>query len=601
MNSRATWRIFLTAVGLFLFIMLFERRQLDSEDRAKKREKIFPTLDSTTVNLIEVRLTNQVIRAERTNGVWRLLTPPYPAQSTPIETLLTEFAKAERRDMISPSQLTANKEKLSNFGLEPPLASIVVTQGTNRFHLQIGKRQPLSDEEIYAQPAGSPEVIVTSSTLAKLIPASANEWRSPMLLNLSDRVFDHLQIRSGQRLLEFQRDPAAQIWRISKPVAARANNERINELLKTLTTARVSEFVTDSPAADLERYGLQAPEIELAFLLGTNRVTGLEFGGSPTNDLTNVFARRLATTNVVLTPRAVTEPLLLPYKAYHDQYLLSTPATNIAQINVQFAQGGFALERQTNGLWQITQPAPMPTDQELAKYFITNLLRMEIVDFAKDVPDDADLKQFGLDAPVYSAALFTARTNGVGGFTNALATQVSFGKFLENASIYARRSDEIPVYFAQYGEVLRLPRQSWQLRDRRVFDFAATNVVALTLSLGGQTNRMTRDPNVGWSADPIRNAALEEAIFRLGMLTAMAWVDKGAQSMANRGFTTDGLAIAMEVARDGATNNAALVFGRATARGRLAATVLPGETVPTIFEFPGTLYDDLAQALGLPK
>lgn len=601
MNTRSTWRLFLAAVAVFLFIFFFESRQLDSEDRQKVRPKIFPNLDVAAVSSIEVRYTNAVIRAEKTNGVWRLLTPPYPAQATPIETFLANLATLERKEIIPPSEINAREGGLKQFGLETPNATVVINQSTNRFQLYLGARTPLI-EGLYAQIPGSTEVIVTDPSVARLLPQSATEWRSPMLISLAGREFDHIQIRAGARLLEFGRDPAQPLWRISKPTAARANAERINSLLQTLATARVTEFVSDSPNVDLERFGLQTPELEVAFLQGTNRVIGLDFGASPTNDPGQVYARRLTTTNIVLTSRAVTEPLLQGFKAFHDQRLLSTPADEISQIATKHPAGGFTLEKQTNGLWQITQPAPMATDQDLAKLFVTNLLRMEIVDFPKDVPDEADLKQFGLDAPRYSVSLFTARTNGLGGLTNALATQLNFGTNLFNGGVYARRSDEIPVYLALDGEMLMLPRHAWQLRYRRVFDFSPTNVTALVLSYQGQTNRIARDTSQAWNADPIVHAAVEEAVFRLGLLFANAWVDKGAQSMANRGFTPGSLTIAAEVTRDGVAAPVALMFGRRTARGNyFAATVLPGETEPTIFEFSKTLYDDLAQALGLPK
>lgn len=597
MNSSGTWRLFLAAIALFAFIYFVESRP-DKSKEAGIPNRIF-SLQPGQVSGVEIMLSNQVLRAERTNDSWRLITPFYPAQGTPIESFVARVTGLPRLEVISASEVSAQPGKLKDFGLEPPAAILTLLQGTNRYYLHLGSRVPITDQ-IYAQTPGSGEVVVTDSSILKAIPATPNEWRSAMLLNLANRPFDHVQIRAGQRLLEFERDVTNEIWRISKPTPARANNDRITQVLQQLTTARVKEFVTDSPAADLERYGLQTPELELSFALETNRVTALEFGSSPTNDPANVYVRRPTTTNIVLVSRELFDALSLPYKAYHDPRLVSVDAAQVTQIRVN-GTNGFAVARQTNGLWQITEPAPMAADQELMQFFITNLLTLEIVDFAKDVPTDADLKQFGLAPPRFSFALFNTRTNSAGALTNMLMTQVDFGTNKSDGALYARRSDETPVYVTPIGDISwSLPHAAWQLRDRRIFDLDPKEIAAVTVSYRGQTNRYARLAT-GWNADPIANAVTEEAVFRLAKLRAQMWRDRGGQSLARSGFARDGLMVTVEFSRNGVVTPIPISFGRKIIRNIYAATVLPGDNELTLFDFPGDLYQDLARAFSLPQ
>jgi hypothetical protein len=592
MNSKTTWRLFFLAIAMFAFIYFIDRKA--PQKAAAGKTLIFPKLAANNVTSLEIQTTNMLIKAERTNETWRLTRPFYPAQSTPIDSFVNALTGLPKYDVISASEVSAQPGKLKDYGLEPPTAVFTVSQGTNRYTLQLGAPTPLRDQ-LYATIPGSGEVLVTDASILRTLPASVNNWRSPMLLDLEATRFDHIQIRSGQRAMEFELDSTNLVWRISKPTPARANNQRIVELLQQLRAARVKQFVTDAPSADLERYGLQTPSLELWFLSDTNRVTGLEFGASPTNDPSGVFVRRLSTTNIVLAGRELLDALSLPAKAYHDPRLISVDPNQLTMIQVKGANP-FTLAR-TNGLWAITEPTPIPADTNLVKAFLTNFLEMTIENFAKDVPTDADLKQFGLAPPRISYALFVARTNSAGGMTNALFTQADFGVVTADGLMYARRTDETPVYETPNIAYL-LPSAAWQLRDRQIYDFAAKDIVSITIYSGGKTNRVRRGPQ-GWDNDPIRNAALEATLVNLGELHAHQWVDKGTRRMAMLGFQKDSPMLEVELKPGSPTAPPPISFGKKGVRNNVyAATVLPGDVEPTLFEFPGELYDSLLNAFG---
>jgi hypothetical protein len=596
MNSKTTWRLFIAAIALFAFIVFVERRNPEQKVSAEKN-LIFQKLPANSVTGLEIQTTNIVIRAERTNDVWRLTRPFYPAQSTPIDSFVAALTALPKFDVISASEVSAQQGKLKDYGLEPPAAVFTVSQGSNRYTLQIGNLTALRDQ-LYAAVPGSGEVLVTDASILRALPASVNDWRSPMLLQLAGRPFDHIQIRSGQSVLEFEQDTTNHVWRISKPTPARANDQRITALLQQLSAARVKQFVTDSPTADLDRYGLQTPALELSFSLDTNRVTALEFGASPTNDPGGVYVRRVSTTNIVLASHELLDSLSLPYKAFHDPHLISSDPNQLTVVQIK-GPAPFTLARQTNGLWAISEPAALPADPGLVKAFLTNLVEMTIENFAKDVPTDADLKNFGLLPPHISYALFTARTNGTGGTTNGLLTEIGFGSNTAEGLVYARRNDETPVYETPNIAYL-LPSAAWQLRDRQIFDFAATNVLAIDIYSGGKTNRSVRTPQ-GWSpADPIRNAALEEVVLRLGQLRARNWIDKGARRMSALGFQKDGVMLEVElVPGSAAVAPPPISFGKQGVRNNVyGATVLPGDVEPTLFEFPGDLYQSVLNAFG---
>lgn len=594
MSSKTTWRLFLLAVGLFAYIYFVDTREKKSNARAT--QLVFGGLQANAIGAVEVHLSNQVVRAEKTNDSWRLTTPLYPAQATPIESFLETLTDLEKKFVISPSEVSAQPGKLKDYGLEPPLLSVSIAIGSNRHHLYLGARTPISDG-IYAQMAGSGEVLVTDSAILKAIPTNADQWRSPFLAQLAERQFDHIQIRAAQRVIEFERDATNQVWRISKPTPGRANNERVRQIIQGLNVARVNQFVTDSPGADLERFGLQTPALELSLFLDTNRVSGFEFGASLTNDPGSIYVRRLSAMNIVTTARDLFDLLNLAPTEFRDRQLLSMSRDEFSVIQVN-GTNGFTLAR-TNNQWAITAPAPISTDQDLAKGFISLLLNMDIADFVKDVPTEADLKQFGLTPPQMSIALYGSNTNGAS-VTNMLLTQLDFGEQKKtDAMIYARRSDEPPVYLTADISML-LPKQSWQLRDRRLFNFAPTNVVAIAFTVGDKSYRIARRATGMWTEQLVENEKIEDFFFRLGRLMTRNWSGKGTQKTRDLGMGESRLRIEVELTPEVSKTPLKVWFGNAAVRNNIySATILPGDTEPTSFEFPGELYLEMTEGFHL--
>ncbi len=64
---------------------------------------------------------------------------------------------------------------------------------------------------------------------------------------------------------------------------------------------------------------------------------------------------------------------------------------------------------------------------------------------------------------------------------------------------------------------------SWQLRDRRIWNFDSSNVVSVTIHQEGATRKYLRDPEGEWTFAPgyqgppfINSFSTEEGIHRIG-------------------------------------------------------------------------------------
>jgi len=590
MSPKSTLWLVLVTAGLFGYIFFFEWRTPSPEELAADVKKLFPDFDPKKVTSVEIiRSNSNTIRADRTNGQWQLTLPVvYPAQSTAIENWVELFTRLNRRAWISAQEILAQKGALASFGLDEPRANVTIQHGGERIQMRLGEKTAVG-EKLYLQIVGSDGVYVTESLLMDRLPQSAVDWRDPQFLNLAGLNFDRFQIRAGAREFVLQRDATNRLWRLTTPRPARADNARIDQLFQELQTVRVSRFVSDVAAADLEPYGLHSPELTVTFGQGTNNLLVVDFGKPLTNNSALVFARRGSYPNIVAVPRRIADTLRAPYTEFLDRHLIEFAPESVTRIEVR-ADETFALQKQINGGWRVVEPQTFPADAQLVRDFLKRLNSLQIVEPEKDVVTDSDLPNYGLLPPIRQYLLKTGDHTGE---TNRLVAQIDFGTN-RNDRVFVRRVDESSVYKVGLEESGALPRAAFELRDRRIWNFATNQVRSLTIALNDQSFKLERDTNGKWRITAgqgiVNSFALEEAIYRLGQLSAKAWVTRGDKDLSRYGFTEAAHKLSIELGNGDKSEVVAVEFGAplSPSGGPYAAVQL--EWGRTVFEFPADVF-----------
>lgn len=592
------------AAGLFLYILAFERPWGGGPPPAAA-DALLQRLNPTTVTRIEIVSTQETFRVERAGATWQMTAPvAYPAEPAAINRFLEVAAQLRRLSTIAARDLSSQPRGLSDFGLQPPRTTLKFHQYTDALELRIGARTPVGDQ-LYCQLAGVDGVQVIDAAFLEYLPRSANDWRNRDLLELRGLAFNRIEVRSGSLGFELQRDPTNQHWQITKPPPAkRADNARINFITQEIQKWRIREFVTDTVSTNLETFGLQPPEAELLFGQGTNDLLTVQFGRSPTNNPSLVYARRLSHTNIVLVASDWLNALRRPVNEFRERRLLSFNPAAVDQIQIR-ADETFTLHRETNQAWRIVEPVNRPADNGLVSNLVESLGTLEVVEgegFVKDVV--TDFSPYALATPLKQYSLLSITTNG-GVITTNLLAQLSLGTNHQLDKLFARRPDENSVYAIALGESQRLPRQLFQLRDRRIWSFTTNQVTGIHIRHQGREVEFVRNAKDVWtiatnSQGLIKNVfSLEETVYRLGHLRADAWVAKGADKLPRFGFAEVDHRLDLQL-RAGETNQTLTVrFGRLSPLRRPYATVLlDGE--PVVFEFPQSLYQDVLRDLTIP-
>jgi hypothetical protein len=596
MNTRSTRNWLLIAALLCAFIVLVERHWREPPPGLPP---LLPGFRAAAVTAVHIYPAGRFeIRAERATAPsaavapWQLTKPLVaPAQAARIEALLATLEQLKpSAPPLTPDRLREPSGGDAAFGLDAPQLTLVLQENGAARQLRFGALSAPGDQ-VFVRVVGDEHIYAVDARLLSLIPREAAEWRDTSFVDVQALQFDRLLLTHAGNIIEFQRDAPGAPWRMNRPLRARVNQNRLLEALHQLHTVRVAEFVTDDPNADLDAYGLQPPEVEVAFLRGTNAVARLFFGR--TNAVGHVFARRHGLPGVVALPA---EPLQTWRQAgfddFRDRHLITLTPPPVA-VEVR-GEDSFTLLAGTNG-WRIA-PQPFPVDNAWADEFLVTLAGVE-VEFHKNAATEPDLRAAGLTEPARVIRLLGASaTHGV---TNVLA-ELRFG-LTNDQRVRVARADEDSIYALRLADFERLPWASWQLRDRHPWRFNVAEVARVVSRQGGQTREWLRAGTNSWTLAPgsqgfVNSFAVEETVHRLGELSATLWVarvaddakpEELAAARQRYGFGPETLAITCHL-HNGATHT--VEIGGVAPSGYPYAAVTFGREL-WVFEFPRALYE----------
>jgi len=544
MKSKSTVLWFLLAAALATTIWISERYLQPEATGAKF---LCAGLRAARVTGLQVVPGGaREISVLRTNHAWLLERPIcYPAQAATIDGLLDTLEKLTPAMSISTGEMSGRKNAEAEFGFDNPQFTLDLVAGDQTWHLVVGNKTAPGDG-LYVRVAGAAGAYVTDLSWLNFLPHDVNEWRDTSLVDVPDTL-DWLVITNGTQAIELRRDATNRLWRMvaGRPLAARANNQRIASALEQLRAARVSSFVTDDPKADLTTNGLAPANLDIWLGSGTNLLTAVHVGKGVTGLAGELYARREGWPAVVTTPKDPLKVWRGSVNDFRDPDLLELTAP-VAEIEVGGGNNHYILQQHGSNTWTMAgEQFPVNADQ------VTTLLRMlaglQIADFVQDVVTTSGLQSYGLLSPSRQVTLRAAV-----GDTNRVIVQLLFGATTTNNQVYVKRGDEDFVYAVAANKLVGLGLSGDFFRALRVWSFSETNVAQVTLRQNGKTRQMLRTGTNEWSLAPgsqgiINPPAIEETIHRLGELTAAGWYGRKFDDAADVGLTTNSLSVTIEL------------------------------------------------------
>lgn len=583
------------AAVLFGFIFIFQRYFQHPQPGPRY---LLPQLDAHGVRTLEILPANQMeIRVELTNGGWQLAEPiVYPAQGTSVEKLLQALQQLTVVHSISEEELRKDPKADESYGLvEPQLSVVLEGQSTNRIHF--GRRTTPGDQ-VFASVIGIDGISVVDADVLNLFPHNAEAWRETDLIDFARIQFDQVTVTNASKnpAVQLQHNSANNLWRMIAPMPTRADNDKVEAALQGLDNLQVQQFVSDDPKADLDSFGLQNPELTIAFGKGTNTLLTVAFGKESTNKPGLIYARRSDQDTIVAVSTNALGPWRGSYELFRDRHLvrLSGP---LAAIEIQ-GRDHFSLQWQTNNTWTVmTQDSQdFPADMKQTAGLAEILADLQVTDFTKDAVPKSQWSSYGLAPPARKYILTWDQSPG----SSNPPVELDFGTNADG-KVFAKRAEEEELYAIAESDFEKLPDASWEMRARQIWNFGINDVARITILQDGKTEEMIRNTN-GWSLAAgsqgiIKNdSAVESIAGELGHLTAFSWVGHGAQKLATFGFGPGGYHLSIQL-KNGEIRN--IQFGGPTRYGSPYASVKLNDE-PWIFEFPPNLFSDVQYSLMIP-
>lgn len=603
MNRKATLIWIGIAIALFLFIVLFERHWNGSSKIHKSAEKLLVGFKPELTTELRITRNKTFIRIQKTatEDSWWIVSPiRYPAQPVIVGNLLKEIAEITKQNIV-------DSMDWKKFGLDNPAITIYIKQDNYQEELHIGNYTP-DGGGVYVRLMGGEKIYVARAELRNNIPESLNGWRSKALIfTPKNTPFDRVEVRLPAGVSRpgtpfgfgIQYNPTNKTWRLFKPLNVRAEKTKVDNLLMKLLSCRITDFVSEEPREELDKYGLLMPEVELVLGNGTNDIVTIQFGKSPSNDPTQVYTYIPDYKSVVLVSKEFVDMLKIPFTELREKRLLTFIPDTINEISFR-GVSPFTLQFQTNQ-WKILEPQEMVADLTLISSLVSDLLSIQAQEFEKDVV--TDYSQYGLAQPLRQVIIKAPVTND-GVVTNIVIAQLDFGTN-GAGKFYARRPDENSVYAISESDYYRLPMEGWQLRSRLIWNIDVTNIVRVTVSKQGLAYQVLRRGDKDWVLGPgsqgvINKAGVDRAIIRLCALQANSWVARGAENRAKYGFTDDGYKISIDYRKENALQTLTLEIGGQTKSLSLYGGVnFDGQF--WIFELPWITADDILKNLPPPQ
>jgi len=501
-----------------------------TEEAKTKRKRIFD-FDSKDVSSLRIELTNQVFVLEKSDDQWLIKQPVrVRANSSTVNSILDELEFAERSRTITEQELKG--ASLAQFGLTKPRVRAELQTKKGPIGLLVGDDTPTKDA-LYVQVTGQQSVLVAPRSVYERLNRTLDDLRDRVVMEFSSAAATRFEIRSADRVVELAKSTtstnAEPRWALTRPLAARADQRKVSDLLSDLTGLRVLDFVSEDPK-DLHTYQLDEPEREVTVWTGESGRT-LLLGRALTNNPNKVYAKLKSADSIFTVPASSAQKFAVQANDLRDARVLTFAEDDVDGIDLIHGSDKISLVR-TDSTWQITAPTAIAAENEVVRQLLGHLEQLSAKQFTADVATDLD--KYGLAAP-------TATVSLQDGGTNVLAQLLVGAEDASNAVRFVKGADEPFVYGVDTNIDGWLPATYLALRTRRLTDWGPDQIGKVTVENRSGKVVVERDADKTWRlVEPahgvLNNDALQRVLDGLAQLRAEEFIHEGRGNLAAYGL-----------------------------------------------------------------
>jgi hypothetical protein len=182
---------------------------------------------------------DELVLAKDSSGKWRITAPaPLAVEQSTVSPMLSSLSALTSERLVE-----EKASDLGPYGLSDPVLTATIADKNNKTHtLLLGDQTP-AGSAVYAKLEGDPRVFIIASYNKSNIDKSVNDLRDKRLLTVDSDKISKVELIGKKQDLEFGRNKDA--WQIIKPKPLRADGGQVEQLVRTLTDARMDLSGTD--------------------------------------------------------------------------------------------------------------------------------------------------------------------------------------------------------------------------------------------------------------------------------------------------------------------------------------------------------------------
>lgn len=524
MNWRTTTVLLGIVVALGLYIKFYESKRPGTED-AEKRAQNVVNFEREKIDGILIQNGDDKIDLRRHDQKWRLETPVKDqADALVVDNLLSDLESWQKQTTLSAKEIDADKGRLGEFGLNKPKLRLKLTGKDAPPEIWFGKDAAL-EGKMYVRFENSKDTFLVPQSIKKDIEKKADDFRDKKLTDLTATQVSKLVLKTAAGEMELQKK--GEHWEIVKPMRARADDQKVGDLIAQITTARIEQFVAED-RGDLHPYGLAEPRGSIT-LFGPDDKSGqmLQIGTVPEKNQDQVYVRFTPRNFVYTLPKKTESILDTKPNDLRDRHLVRFDRNILDRVTIE-AQGKpkIVLARK-NESWTIASRNNVPANANEANRLIDTLTNEQVTKFVEDVA--SNLGTYGLDKPQLQITLssFASENTAETKAGDRPFAVIAFGR-PDGDNVCARVGDEpfvVAVRKSFLDNVFTDPAQ-WQ--ELAIFNFKPEQIHRLSVTTDREI-ALVHGPNKQWTSAsketlPLNQGSVQSFVNTLATLHAVRWL-----------------------------------------------------------------------------
>jgi Domain of unknown function (DUF4340) len=530
--------IVLAGVAYFRFV---EMKRPGTEE-ARKQAQNMVNVDRTKIDGIVIQNGDQKIEIRRRDNKWRLETPiKDQADGALVEALLSDLENWQKEGTIPAKEINADKSKLVEYGLNNPKLKLKLIGHDRPPEILFGKDAAM-EGKMYVRFQNSKETFLAGQSVKKDIDKKPEEFRDKRLTELSNAQVRRVVLKTPGGEIELEKKDTQ--WEILKPLRARADDEKVNDLISQVTSARIGQFVADD-RGDLRPYGLAEPrgsitlfdqeqkkdqKVEIGESIkvagGQDKGQTLQIGAIPEKETDQVYVRFAPRGSVYTLPKKLEEILNTKPADLRDNHLVRIDTNILDRITIEAPGKTKTVLARKEENWTIANRNNAPADSGAVRRMIDALQNQRVTKFVEDVA--SNLPKYGLDKPQFQltfSSFASENTAETKAGEQPFAT-IAFGKD-EGDNVYARLTDEPFVVAVRRGLLDQISPDPLRWQDLSIFKFKPEQIHRVSVTADKELS-LERDQNKQWhwlkGSGAINQANLQSLLAAVSNLYAVRWL-----------------------------------------------------------------------------